>query len=230
MGFRTTRWSLVLAAGRSGTPGARRALEELCETYWFPLYAWARREGRDRDAAQDAVQGFFARLLEREGIRAASPGRGRFRSFLLTAFRNFLRNEAAHAAALKRGGGVRPVSFDCADAEGRMRIEPAHGATPERLYLRDWAVAVLDRVLAELRRVHEESGTLERFEALKGCLAGEDASAAALGMTEGARRVAVHRLRAQYRDLLREEIAQTLDEGEDVEAEIADLFRALESV
>lgn len=233
MGFVTTRWSVVLAAGRGSSPEARAALETLCGAYWYPLYGFARRSGHDAHDAQDAVQGFLARLLEKDAFAAADPERGRFRSFLLASFRNFLRNEAERAAALKRGGGRVQLSLTPADPDSRFDTrEPVHGATPERLFERDWSLAVLEQVLVRLRQRYAARGNEALFDAIKDTLTGHEKPeylerAAALGMTEGALKVAVHRLRGRYRDALRDEIGQTLAEGEDIDEEIAALFRAL---
>lgn len=225
--FLTTRWSVVLSAGDPAAPQSRAALETLCETYWYPLYAYARRGGRDADAAQDAVQGFFAHLLEKGALGRADPERGRFRAFLLASFRNHASHEAARGRAAKRGGGRVVLSLD---PEERFRLEPAHAATPERLFDRDWAVAVLDAVMARLRASYREKGKEAWFDALKGCLVGDGSYAGLaerLGTADGALRVAVHRLRARYREELRAVIADTLAEGEDPADEMRALFAAL---
>lgn len=233
MRFATTRWSVVRAAGGGSTAGGRAALETLCAGYWYPLYAFARRNGRDSDSAQDSVQGFFAKLIEKETLAAADPGRGRFRDFLLVAFLNHLRNEAESANAIKRGGGRRVLPLE--NAEGRFLAEPAHQATPDRLYERDWAIAVLERVLAGLRQDYAGAGKGRLFDALKETIAGgekalHESRAEALGMTAGALKVAAHRLRERYRQALRDEIASTLADGEDVDDEIRALFATLAPV
>ena len=175
----------MVAAGGAPSPETREALETLCRTYWVPLYAFARRSGRDADAAQDAVQAFLAHLIEKHAVAAADPARGRFRAFLLASFRNHMRNERARDAALKRGGGVAPLSLDTAAAESRLRIDPAHRATAERLFERDWALTLLDRVLGRVREGYAARGKADVFDALKDTLTGGGdyaARAKALGM------------------------------------------------
>jgi RNA polymerase sigma-70 factor (ECF subfamily) len=231
--FATTHWSLVAAAQDPAAPAAREALADLCRAYWFPVYAYVRRRGHDRHRAEDLTQAFFARLLEKNDLAAADKTRGRFRTFLLTACQHFLANEHDRAAAKKRGGGKGHFPLDFAGAEGRYAHEPAHGDTPERAFERRWALELLDAALAELRAEYVESGRGKLFDALKGCLAGAGADAAyadlaaELDMTEGAVKVAVHRLRQRYRDRLREAIARTVADPADVDDEVRDLFAAL---
>lgn len=229
--FATTRWSLVAAARDAAAPGSRQALADLCGAYWYPVYAYVRRRGHDRHAAQDLTQAFFARLLEKNDLAAADRTRGRFRTFLLTACQHFLANAHDHATAKKRGGGRAAIPLDFADADVRYSHEPAHEETPERLFDRRWALDLLDRALGELKAEYEESGRGKLFDALKGCLASGDAAyadlAAGLGLTEGAVKVAVHRLRQRYRDRLRAAIAETVAAPEDVDDEVRDLFAAL---
>jgi RNA polymerase sigma-70 factor (ECF subfamily) len=231
--FATTHWSLVQAAGRQGSADAQRALAQLCETYWYPVYAFVRRQGGDAALAQDLTQAFFCRLLEKNDLAAADRQRGRFRAFLLTAVKHFLSNERDRAMAKKRGGGQRPLSLDFDAAEGRYRREPSHDLTPERLFERRWALEVLDRTLARLRTEHIEAGKERLFEGLKGTLAGEPTAAplaeiaALLGTTEGALKTAAHRLRRRYRDLIRQEIAHTVARVDDVDDEIKALFAAV---
>ena len=229
--FATTRWSLVRAARDPAAPEARTALAALCEAYWYPLYAYIRRRGHDDAAAQDLTQELFARLLDKDGLASVDEGRGRFRSFLLAACRHFLSNQRDHERALKRGGGRPALSLDGRDAEGRYRREPAHEETPERLFERRWALALLDRTLARLRGEYAASGKERLFDHLKGCLTGDGAphalAAAEFGMTEGAVKVAAHRLRGRYREVLHDEIAQTLDSPADVADEVRALFAAL---
>jgi RNA polymerase sigma factor (sigma-70 family) len=233
--FATTRWSLVLAAGQGDTPESARALTALYETYWYPLYAFARRLGRSPEDAQDLTQGFFTALLEKDYLRAADSERGRFRSFLLTAFKRFLSKERDHAQAQKRGGGRDPLPFDFNDGESRSHREPAHDATPEKIFQRRWALTLLDRVLTRLHQELIEAGKREQFDRLSPCLAGEKSSrsyaqlGAELGLSEGAVKVTVHRLRARYRELLREEIAQTVERPGDVDEELRQLFEAVRS-
>jgi RNA polymerase sigma-70 factor (ECF subfamily) len=232
--FAATRWSLVLAAGGDNDAAAtRRALEELIRAYWFPLYAFARRAGQAPSEAEDAVQGFFARLLEKKYLAQVDRSKGRFRSFLLAAMKHFLAKERARDRARKRGGGRAAVALDAMDAEARYAVEPADEMTPERLFERQWALAVLEEVLGRLGGEYVEGGKGKLHEAIEPCLTGGAGAinyaqvSRELTMTEGAVRVAVHRLRRRYRDLLREEIAQTVDSPEQVEEEIAYLLNCL---
>lgn len=230
--FATTRWSLVVAAQqKAATADAAAALADLCRLYWYPLYAYIRRRGYQAGEAEDLAQGFFARLLEKDGLAAVTAARGRFRSFLLTACQNFLANERERANALKRGGG-RVVSLDLGDADSRYRREPAHEETPERLYERRWALVLLGRVMQRLRAGYEAEGKGRLFDAIRGQLTGESEArhaelALALGSTAGAVKTAVHRLRKRYGELLREEIAETVATEADVKAEILALFQTL---
>jgi RNA polymerase sigma-70 factor (ECF subfamily) len=232
--FQTTRWSLVAAAKDRASLPARQALGELYQIYWYPLYAYIRRHGHNHEAAQDLTQEFFSQLMEREGLASVDEKRGRFRSFLLVACRNFLANEHDRATAQKRGGGRTTLPLGFEDADGRYQREPAHTLTPEKLFERRWALALLDAVLARLRAEYAAGGKLLLFETLKVNLTGEFGSpyaelAARLSMTEGAVKVAVHRMRGRYRDLLRDEICQTLNDPAGVEEEIRALFAALGS-
>lgn len=225
----------MIAAGRGSTPSSREALQTLCSGYWYPLYALARRSGRDADSAQDSVQAFFTKLIEKETLAAADPRRGRFRDFLLVAFRNHMRNETESERAFKRGGDRLQFSLDARGPEGRFLAEPEHRATPDRLFERDWALAVLERVLARLRESYASAGKGQLFDALKETLAGDERAvqatqAAALGMTAGAFKVAAHRLRCRYRETLRAEIAGTLAGDGNIEDEIRALFAALAPV
>jgi RNA polymerase sigma-70 factor (ECF subfamily) len=230
-GFETTQWSIVLAAGRSASGDAREALAVLCERYWYPVYAFVRGRGHGADEAEDLTQAFFAKLLEKHYVRDADPERGRFRSFLLAAVTHFLSNERDRETALKRGGGRAVVSLDAEDAEGRYRLEPSHDMTPERVFRRRWALMLLERAVARLREEAERAGQAERFERLTACLTGDAVPhaevAAALGMSEGAVKVAVHRLRRRYRELLRAEIADTVADPAAVDDELRELFAAL---
>ncbi len=233
--FPTTRWSRIVAAGDRDAPEAREALSSLCAAYWYPLYAFIRRKGHGPDEALDLTQEYFAGLLERGTVAAADPGKGRFRSFLLADCRHFLAHRREHDRALKRGGGKPPLSIDARDAEGRYIREPSHSRTPEHLFERDWALAMLEGVLARLRREYQESGRGETFNALKVALTEDPRSipqaelAARLGMTPGAVQVAVHRLRKRYRVMVREAIAATVADEAEVEGEIRELFAALGS-
>src|SRR5688572_24052149 len=197
--FATTHWSLVLAAARDEDRDGCRAMERLCEQYWYPLYVFVRRRGYAADDAQDLTQAFFARLLEKEDVARASPARGRFRSFLLASLQNFLINEWDRTRALKRGGGVRLTSIDTTDAEERYVSEPATTDTPDDSFNRKWALTLLDRALNETRRHYEGSGKSDVFARLSELMTSPDpgdscrAAAADLDMTEGAVKVAVHR-------------------------------------
>lgn len=229
--FATTRWSVVLTAGRE-TPGGRESLARLCQSYWFPLYAYVRRRGYSPEDAQDLTQAFFARLMEKNWIEAADRTKGRFRSFLLTAMKHFLADEWDRERAQKRGGGqILPLEF--ATAETQYSREPADTDTPERIFERRWALTLLERTLAALREQYAAAGKLPLFEALKPFLTGDAdpprlrTIAGELGMTEGAVKVAIHRLRQKYRELLRGEIAQTVAGQGDVDGELAELQTAL---
>jgi RNA polymerase sigma factor (sigma-70 family) len=231
--FATTQWSLVLAAGQRGSEEAEEALARLCSLYWYPVFAFVRRQGHPRGEAQDLTQGFFTRIIEKGDLGDADRSRGRFRSFLLTACQHFLSNERDRARALKRGGGRLPISIDVAAAEGRYERALAHSETPERLYDRQWCLTLLDGVLDGLREDYETAGKGRVFDRLKDFLtadegAGTNAEAAReLGMTEPAVKVAVHRLRRRYRDALRRRVAETVESAEDVEDEIRHLLTTL---
>jgi RNA polymerase sigma-70 factor (ECF subfamily) len=233
--FASTRWSIVAAAGRNGTPEAHAALADLCQTYWYPLYAYARRRLMRADDAQDLTQEFFARLLEKNYLQAADPRRGKFRSFLLTAFQRFLANEHARAGAQKRGGQCRPVSLEVQDSEHRYRHEPADPTTPERLYERRWALTLLEQTLARLRQELTDAGKERLFAALKETLTGDGTDepyeriGRDLGLSEPAVKTAAHRLRRRYQELLRAEVAQTVASPDEVEDELRDLFAAVRS-
>ena len=231
--FVTTQWSVVLDAGGQDTDLAPVALESLCRAYWFPLYAYVRRRGHSVEDAQDLTQAFFARLLERNWIGDADRERGRFRTFLLTCMSRFLSDQWDRQRAQKRGGGAAhvPLSFD--DAETRYGCEPADNRTPDQYFEQRWALTLLETVLQKLRGEYDSDGKGELFAALNPCIVGGRDSlpyaelAARLHMSEGAVKVAVHRLRKRYRDLLRSEVAQTLAVGEDVDEELRHLFASL---
>lgn len=230
--FETTRWSLVAAAGGDDSR-AHRALATLCEAYWYPLYAYVRRQGFDADDARDLTQSFFVRLLERQDIRDVRPERGRFRAFLLASLRHFLLNDLVHRRALKRGGGRTPLLSEFEHAEGRYVREPADRHTPETLFERGWALTVLDRVLRRLQRDWEAEGRGLDFHRLRGWLLGEPptggykALGEDLGVTEGTARVAVHRLRRRFQRQLRETIGETVHSDEAIDEEIQHLFNAV---
>jgi RNA polymerase sigma-70 factor (ECF subfamily) len=230
--FVTTQWSVIVAAGRADTPNAQAALERLCRSYWYPLYAYARRRGHSVEDAQDLTQAFFARLLERHWVADADRERGRFRTFLLTAMNRFMADEWDKLRAQKRGGGVAHVPLQLNDAETRYGCEPADDRTPEQYFERRWALTLLDTVLQRLRREYEQEGKGEVFAALHSTLGGSDSRSyaelgAQAGLSEGAVKVAVHRLRKRYRRLLRDEIAQTSAAGANVDEELQHLFGAL---
>jgi RNA polymerase sigma factor (sigma-70 family) len=231
--FATTHWSVVLAAGRADAPGAQNALARLCSTYWYPLYAYARRRGYSAHDAQDLTQAFFAQLLERQSFARADPNRGRFRSFLLGVMNHFLANEWTRAHAQKRGGGVTFLPLQFETAETRYGQEPADNITPEQNYERRWAMALLEEVLRRLAEEYNQDGRAELFAELNPCLVGERAAqpyaelAVKLGVTEGTVKSAVHRMRQRYRQLLRDEIANTVAEPGEVDAELRHLFAVL---
>ncbi len=231
--FLTTHWTAVMAAGRQFTDQDREALARLCENYWFPLYAYVRRRGHAAEQAKDLTQGFFSRLLANNWLESADRSKGRFRTFLLTALSRFLGDEWDKSRAQKRGGGLVPIPLQLDTAETRFGLEPADPVTPEQCFERRWALALLDRVLNRLRSVYEDSGRGEHFAALQPCLVGSRETqpyselATRLGMTEGAVKVAVHRLRKEYRETLREEIAQTVSSPAEVDDELRHLFAVL---
>jgi DNA-directed RNA polymerase specialized sigma24 family protein len=230
--FATTRWTVVLSAGRKSSPQSDQALEELCRSYWYPLYAFVRRQGHSREDAEDLTQGFFACFLAKNYLEGLASDRGRFRAFLLASLKHFLANEYDRGRRQKRGGDAPRFSLDWQDADTRFRIEPADPLSPDKQYDRAWAVALLEKVIQRLRAEAEAEGKGAQFDPLKPFLTiGKGAipyarAAAELGVTEGAARVTVHRLRRRYRELVREEIAQTLSDPAQVEAELAALFAA----
>ena len=231
--FVTTHWSVVLAALHNDDKMTEAALGRLCETYWYPLYAYVRRRGYSVEDAQDLTQDFFARLLRRHWLADADHSKGRFRTFLLTAMERFLANEWDKARALKRGGGRPSLPLQLDTAETRYGIEPADMHTPEQAFEYRWALTLLDEVVRQLGAEFQRRGQAELFNALKPCLVGEGSAqpyaqlAITLGMEEGAVKVAVHRLRQRYRELLRAEIANTVAAPSEVEAEMRHLFQVL---
>lgn len=233
--FATTHWSVVLAAGRPKSASYRQALETLCRTYWFPLYAYLRRHGYDCHRAQDYTQAFFTGLLAKGGLGLADPKRGKFRSFLLVSLKHFLSNERDRARAKKRGGGRKVLSLDFENAESQYALEPRDELTPEKLFERSWALTVLDRTMNRLRDEAVKTNKEKLFDCLRSYLtAGESSipysrAADQLDITEGAVRVAVYRLKKRYRKLLRDEIAQTVTSDDQIDEEIRDLFVALGS-
>lgn len=233
--FATTRWSVVRRAGAADSQAARSALQQLCQSYWFPLYSFVRFRGYDAATAEDLTQSFFANLLQRQDISRANPEKGRFRSYLLAAMKNFLANEWDMAKAQKRGGDRLHFSMDFGDADNRYQIESVDGQTPESNFERQWAITLLDRVRRQLGSEFQKRGKGHVFETLQVFLAGKSneatlaEAAAKLEMTEVAVKVAVHRMRARFGHLLRMEIQSTLDSGDDIEDEIARLFEALQA-
>jgi RNA polymerase sigma factor (sigma-70 family) len=232
--FAPTHWSVVLAAaGRADSTHARDALEKLCRNYWLPIYVFVRRQGRSLHDAQDLTQEFFARLLEKNYLAGAQREKGRFRSFLLASVKHFLANEWDKATAQKRGGGKIPIPIDTALGESSFGLEPADAVTADKIYERRWALALLEQVLRRLREEYTHDGKEKQFEQLKPTLTEASCSvpyaeiALRLGTSEGAVKVAVHRLRQRYRELLRAEIADTVASPGEVDDEIRNLFAAL---
>lgn len=231
--FVTTRWSVVLAAGHGDSTAALDALDHLCQTYWYPLYAYARRRGHSPHDAQDLTQEFFARLLEGNWLARADRERGRFRSFLLSAMKHFLANEWNKAHAQKRGGRQPILSLNDDSAEQRYRLEPVEEMTPEILFERGWALALLNDVLSQLEREYGREGKQELLEAMRPALTADRGRirygemAEQLGMTGTAARVAVHRLRQRYRRLIQAAVAGTVAAPEQVEEEMRHLFNIL---
>ena len=229
--FPATRWSLVVAAGDPHRKEARSALVSLCESYWYPLYAYLRRRGYSSDQAQDLTQEFFVRMIEGRYLDRAEPEKGRFRAFLLTSLKFFVADEEDRRRAHKRGGGmVVPLEFS--SGEERYQREPAHDETPERIYERRWALSVLDRVVEKLRNEFVQHGRPDHFERLKVFLLGQSdapygALAQELNTSEGALKVAIHRLRKRYRELFRQEIADTVADPAAVESELRHLAAVL---
>ncbi|MHC4483240.1 MAG: RNA polymerase sigma factor [Planctomycetota bacterium] len=224
---------MVLAAGSPQSPHYREALETLCRTYWFPLYAYLRRRGYDKHQAEDYAQSFFAGLLERQSLQQADPMRGKFRSFLLTCLKNFLADEWDRAQAQKRGGDRKILSLDVDGAETRYSLEPVDDISPEKLFERFWATTVLKRAMNRLRDEFIAADKQQVFDHLKAYITAERGSvpystmAIKLNMTEAAVRVSVHRIRQRYRELVRQEVAHTVSGAEQVDEEIRDLFAAL---
>ncbi len=230
--FATTHWTVVLAAGRRHTPQSDHALEELCRTYWFPLYAYVRRRGHNKQDAEDSVQAFFARFLAKNYLAGLSAERGRFRAFLLASLKHFLINEWKKSQRLKRGGGEKNLSLDWQTADTKFQVAATNEPSPDKAFDREWALALLAKVIERLQKECEADGKAKLFEQLKTFLMagkGESAqseTAKTLGMEEGAVRVAIHRLRKRYRQLLRDEISQTLTDPAQVDEEMRALFGA----
>lgn len=228
--FATTHWTVVLAAGSPDSSRYREALETLCRTYWFPLYAYLRRHGDNRHDAAEHTQAFFTKLLEKQSLSTINPHPGKFRSFLLTALKRFVADERERMQAQKRGGGWNEFSLSFDDAEGRYTLQPVDRLSPDKLFERSWALTVLDRVMDRLEAEMAAAEKGQLFDLARAHLCGADDAvpyrevAAKLEMTEGAIKVAVHRMRNRYREILREEIAQTVSRPSDVDEEIRALF------
>ena len=231
--FATTRWTLVREAARGGDTLAVEAMGNLVRAYWQPLYRYARRKGKSPEDAADLVQGFFAHILEANALLGTDHAKGRFRAFLLASFQHWMINDWKRESRFKRGGGVPALSIDWTDAETGLHLEPADDLSPDKLYDREWALALLAKVLADLETTCRAEGAGGQFDVLKPCLTADSTRipyaelAGKLRLTEGAARVAVHRLRKRYRHLLTTEISRTLDSPEAVEEEMRSLFAAL---
>jgi RNA polymerase sigma-70 factor (ECF subfamily) len=231
--FPMTRWSVVLSAREGDASRAKAALAELCEAYWLPLYAFARRTGKSAEDAEDLTQGFFVRLIEKDLFAKADAERGKLRSFLLGAFKNYLSDQRDKSRALKRGGGQEVFSIDAAEAEERFAQEPLDDESPDRSFERKWALVLLERVMQTLRKSYEDQGKGEVFAELHQYLAPESGgpayrkSAEHLGLTENAVRVAVFRMRQRYARELRQQIAETVQSEDEVAGEIDFLFQAV---
>lgn len=231
--FRATHWSIVLAAGDTQSPKSAQALEALCRSYWYPIYAFVRWRGHNAHEAEDLTQSFFAYLLEKKAFGKVDPAKGRFRSFLLAALNNFLNNEWDRSQRLKRGGGAEVFSFDSMSAEQRYALEPAHSDSPEKIFEREWAQTVLERVVTRLQQEFEGAGQGARFEVLKVFLlhnsrsVSYDLAAQQLGLTVNAVTAAVHRMRHRFREVFRAEITQTVVGPDEVQEEIRHLLASL---
>jgi RNA polymerase sigma-70 factor (ECF subfamily) len=231
--FATTQWSIVIAAGAVEGQDFRTALTQLCESYWYPLYAYVRRQVHDVNQAQDLTQAFFASFLERRAVSKADRNRGRFRAFLLASLKNFLANQREKARAEKRGGGRAELYLDFDAGESRFQIEPAHDLTAEKLFERRWVLTLLDQVLERLRIEFIEAGKAKDFEQFKGCLTGEataddyERAAAALKITPAAAKQAAYRMRKRYRHIFRDEVARTVANEKEIDDEIGRLLGAL---
>ena len=233
--FHTTRWSAIVVAAQSQMPGSRAAISELCARYWYPLYAFARRRGYASHDAEDVTQGFFLHLLEHKALHQVHPLKGRFRSFLLASFQNYLASESCRARTLKRGGAQEFVFIDAENAENRYRLEPFENLTPEKIFDARWALTILAETM---KRLEEECSIQQKsaaFETLKGYLATDavsnsqpyDEAAKKLGISLGAVKTLIHRLRKRYAVLLREAVSRTVSDQSDVEAEIHALCDAI---
>ena len=231
--FTTTHWSLILNAQDTSSPLAAAALEKLCRAYWYPLYVYVRRQGEDEESAKDLTQGFFARLLEKRYLAQAQREKGKFRSFLLASLKHFLSDEWDKARAQKRGGGQMLVSLEDSTGEQRYCLEPVGEMDAERLFERRWALTLLEQARARLREEYLESGKSSLYERLKAFEGGDKNAppytqmAVELGLTESGVKSAMFRLRQRYRELVREEVAQTVDSPEEVDGEIRYLISVI---
>jgi len=231
--FVTTHWSVVLSARDKSSPGSAEALEALCRAYWSPLYAFVRRQGHDPHEAEDLTQEFFARLLQKDYLHSVAREKGRFRTFLLVSIKRFLANEWDRARALKRGGGKTVLDLDTTAAEAHYQVESKASLSPDALFERRWALSLLEQTMTRLRQDYADAGKLGEFEILKGFLTAEKGEApyaeasVKTGLSEGAVRVAVHRLRRRYREVFRQQIAHTVDRPEEIEAEVRHLLEVL---
>jgi len=231
--FNTTRWSVVESAGAADPKSAAQALEQLCTTYWSPVYAFARCAGNSPDDALDLAQGFFEKVIAGDYFAQADRSRGKFRSFLLASLKHFIFNQHAKSHAVRRGGRVQFIPLDQSTAESQFRIEPVDRNSPDKAFARQWALALLDEVMDALKAHYQAAGEARLFEALQPCLAtGRDRLSyaelgAGIGLSEGAVKVAVHRMRKRYRELLRQKVAETVSDPEAAEAELRELFQAL---
>lgn len=230
--FATTSWSMVLEAADSDQETQSKALTELCQAYWFPLYAFVRRKGMGREEAEDMTQAFFADLLEKNRLAHAEPTRGKFRSFLLASMTNFMAKHWRKENSLKRGGGQTVLAIDYDDADQRYSSFAVDDSTPEKVFELNWALSVLENTLERVRQQYQDTGKGELFESLKGFLTSGDAVpyetlAKETGMKVGALKVAAHRLRQRYGQQLRLQIAKTIDDPKRVDEELGLLFAAL---
>jgi RNA polymerase sigma factor (sigma-70 family) len=233
--FTTTHWSVILAARDSQSPRSREALESLCRSYWYPLYSFARRTDHSAADAEDLTQGFFARLLEKDYLKAAAQDKGRFRTFMLVAFKRYLANEWDRQHSQKRGGFSAAVLIDQEEAESRFAAEAAHHLSPDLLFDRQWAMTLLDRTMAQLRQEYVSSERAALFDYVRPCVVREESAlpyaeiGERLKLSEAAIKMAVQRLRGRYREILRREIAQTVASEEEIDAEIRHLFSTFSS-
>ncbi len=231
--FETTQWSVVLAAGDTGSTGSKEALEALCETYWYPLYAYVRRRGQSEENARDLTQGFFAKLLEKNWVAAADRERGKFRTFMLTALKHYMADEWDRQRAQKRGGGDLPISLDFDTAEDGYKLELPDDRTPEDVFEESWARTLMDRARQQLRRQMLVPGKEQRFELIEGVITGERQEssyreiAGILEMSEAAVKVAVYRMRQRFGEVLRAEVSETVSDAADVDVEVKHILGLL---